>query len=63
MPFYTKWGANLVTDTLAFKKKITGAGKNKKKDKEKVIVIEKDVEKDKDLEKITNMMLDVFDPN
>tara|TARA_R110002126_G_scaffold40843_4_gene119600 strand:+ start:1411 stop:2133 length:723 start_codon:yes stop_codon:yes gene_type:complete len=63
LPFYTKWGANLVTDTLAFKKKITGAGKNKKKDKEKVIVIEKDVEKDKDLEKITNMMLDVFDPN
>lgn len=26
LPFYTKWGANLVTGALAFKKKITGAG-------------------------------------
>ena len=26
LPFYTRWGANLVTGALAFKKKITGAG-------------------------------------
>lgn len=65
LPFFTKWGADLVTGTIAFKKKITGAGEPKCKmfvrEKRESIPPEEEDPKIKDLKQLTEFVLNIIE--